>query len=302
MGIGSIIGGGLGLIGSLVGGNASQSAANTQANAANNATAAQLQMFNTTQANLQPWVTAGGNALQVLMAQLGITPGTPASPATGPTGGTPPSSSGEGGGFTGNPFDMPGAPTGMPGAPGTSGTPATPASFNPNASLVKPFTAADFTASPGYQWQLSQGLGAVNNAASVTGPGGNTLKDLMTYGEGLASQDWWNAYNAYTNNQSRVFNMLQTLSAGGANAGANLGGFASQVGGQIGSNIIGAGNAMAAGRIGQANAFAGGANSVGNAFLLRNLMAGGGYGGGYGVFNPAGNARQTVQGGYYGTG
>jgi hypothetical protein len=53
-----------------IGAVSSQSAANTQADAANNATNAQLGMFNTTQQNLQPYMSAGSNALSTLTGQL----------------------------------------------------------------------------------------------------------------------------------------------------------------------------------------------------------------------------------------
>src|SRR5690348_8071013 len=49
---------------------ASQSAADTQAGAANNATAAQLQMFNTVQQNMQPYISSGNNALNSLASFL----------------------------------------------------------------------------------------------------------------------------------------------------------------------------------------------------------------------------------------
>lgn len=62
--------------GALIGANASKSAANTQATAANNATASEMQMFNTQQGNLAPWMQAGQSALSSLDAWMGV-PGTP---------------------------------------------------------------------------------------------------------------------------------------------------------------------------------------------------------------------------------
>jgi hypothetical protein len=58
--------------GSALGSSASSSAANTQASAANNATAAELNMFNQTQQNLQPYMNAGTNSLNALQQFLGI--------------------------------------------------------------------------------------------------------------------------------------------------------------------------------------------------------------------------------------
>lgn len=65
-----------GSIGSgLLGSSAASGAAKTQANAANNATAAELQMFNQTSANEQPFVTGGQNALTELQQLLGLSGG-----------------------------------------------------------------------------------------------------------------------------------------------------------------------------------------------------------------------------------
>jgi hypothetical protein len=112
----------------------------------------------------------------------------------------------------------------------------------------------------------------------------------MTYGEGLANQDYQQAYNNYVNNYQNAFssantnantsfNRLQTIAGSGQNAAANLGSLSSQTAGQIGSNIIGAGNAQAAGTIGSANAATGGLNSLSQlAFLYQtnpNLFSGG---------------------------
>lgn len=67
----AIVGGNL--IGGMLGADASQSAANTQAGAANNATAVEKGMYDQTQANVAPWLTAGQTSLQRLMA--GTQPG-----------------------------------------------------------------------------------------------------------------------------------------------------------------------------------------------------------------------------------
>lgn len=67
---GAIIGG---VASALIGSDASQSAADTQAAAAKAATQAQLQMYNQTSKNVEPWLTAGQTSLQQLMA--GVQPG-----------------------------------------------------------------------------------------------------------------------------------------------------------------------------------------------------------------------------------
>lgn len=70
MGIESIVGGGLGLIGSIIGADSAGDAADTQANAANNATAVQNQQYQQTRADNAPWRAAGEASLNKLMALL----------------------------------------------------------------------------------------------------------------------------------------------------------------------------------------------------------------------------------------
>jgi hypothetical protein len=125
-----------------------------------------------------------------------------------------------------------------------------------------------FQGSPGYQYQLQQGMNAVTNA-NAPNPGGNALRQLQQTGQGLANQNW----NQYLGNASGAWQQLLggvgSLVGIGQNAAGNLGNAAQAVGGQIGSNAIGAGNA---------SALAGGANGAINnslAYLLNNQGGGG---------------------------
>ncbi len=234
----------------MIQGSAATSAAQTQANSAANATQAQLSMFNTTQANLAPYMKAGGNALTALDYGMGIGPNT-------------------GGGASGVGY----------------------------GSLTTPFSAAQYQQSPGYAWQMGQGVQAVQNSASAAGGigGGNTLKALTQYGQGMANTDYQQAYQNYMQQQQQQYGMLSNAANSGQSAAAGLGGIATQVGGQIGSNTIGAGNALAAGQIGSANAASGGINSL---TQLAMLYGNGGYGtagvGGAG----SGGLNGMTQGGY----
>lgn len=79
---------------------------------------------------------------------------------------------------------------------------------------------ARFQSSPGYAFQLQQGLRAVDAGAAAQGMlrSGATLKAEQTYGQGLANQDFANYYN-------RLGSLTQTgLSgvSGVVNAGNNL--------------------------------------------------------------------------------
>jgi hypothetical protein len=122
-------------------------------------------------------------------------------------------------------------------------------------------------ATPGYQWDVSQGQNAILNNASAMGGvnSGATLKALSDYTSNQAN----NTYQQYLGN---LFNMSGT----GANAALGVAGIGTNVGANIGSNMIGAGNALAAGQIGSANAISGGIGGLYNQYLMSQALNGGG--------------------------
>ena len=73
---------------------------------------------------------------------------------------------------------------------------------------------AAYHTSPGYQWQLDQGLRAVDAGQAAQGMerSGATLKAEQTFGAGLANQDFTNYYN-------RLFD-LSKLGEGAASGSA----------------------------------------------------------------------------------
>lgn len=148
------------------------------------------------------------------------------------------------------------------------------AGTNALAALQRGFSPADFQHSPGYNFQRQEGLDAIRNNASATGGvnSGNTLKALTRYGQGVANQDYWNAYNAFTSNN-------QNLAGAGQNAAANLGGFGTQAAGNVANNIIGAGNAASAGQVAGATSGANAINGLSNNFLLAYMTNPGMFGG-----------------------
>jgi hypothetical protein len=82
---------------------------------------------------------------------------------------------------------------------------------------------ARFQTSPGYQFQMEQGLRAVDAGAAAKGMlrSGATLKDEETFGEGLANTDFTNYYNRLMG----LTTLGENAAAGGAataQTGANL--------------------------------------------------------------------------------
>lgn len=81
-------------------------------------------------------------------------------------------------------------------ASGASSLTLPPSGAAPSYSFT-PFQAPNLTDDPGYQFRLKEGLGAIERSAAARGTlgTGGTLKDLMDYGQGLASQEYGNAFN-----------------------------------------------------------------------------------------------------------
>lgn len=140
---------------------------------------------------------------------------------------------------------------------------------NPLSSdLLKPIVMdqAALEKTPGYQFNLRQGLKATQNAAAARGLGvsGAALKGASAYATGLADSTYQNQFANATTNQTNQFNRLNTLLSGGQNAAAGLGGIGQQTGANIASTISGAGNAIAASQIAGGSAIGAGIQSAAN--------------------------------------
>jgi hypothetical protein len=148
--------------------------------------------------------------------------------------------------------------------------------------------------SPQLQFQTQQGVNAIQNAATPSGSpiGGNTLKALTQFGQGLGTQDYQTQFNDWLAQNSWTQNLFGGLANAGQNAAAQTGTFGANAATQIGGNTIGAGNAQAAGIMGQGNALSGIVNSLTGSSQMNNwlatLLSGGGGGtGGFGGAGPA---------------
>jgi hypothetical protein len=138
-------------------------------------------------------------------------------------------------------------------------------------------TQAELEATPGYQWNLAQGLKAVQGAAAARGLGvsGASLKGAGTYASGLADstyktqfdirqkqfEDYLNLNTGQQGNLTNQFNRLSTIATLGANAAAQTGTQGTALANQSGKYLESAGLANAAGTRGVANALTGAANN-----------------------------------------
>ncbi len=166
------------------------------------------------------------------------------------------------------------------------------------ASKPVSFTASDFANNmdPAYKFNLDQGSQALQRSAAASGKlmSGGTLKDLTTYAQGQASNEYGNAYNRFMNNQNTQFNRLASMSgsgqvgagqlgAAGSSMAANIGNIATGTAGALsglytggaaaqGGYLTGAANAQAGSSIAQGNAWSGALNGAGNSAMTAGFM------------------------------
>ncbi len=139
---------------------------------------------------------------------------------------------------------------------------------------------------PGYQFNLTQGLKGVQNGAAARGLGssGAALKGAATYATGLADSTYQNQFNNSVTNAQNTYNRLTGISTIGANAAAQVGTNAVQTGSNIGNNLTGAGNAQAASYLNAGQGYGNAANSIPNSLItnqyLQNMKNSGG------IYNP----------------
>lgn len=169
--------------------------------------------------------------------------------------------------------------------------------------LTGPITMdqATLEATPGYQFNLSQGLRGVNLSTVANGLSGGQAKAAARYATGLADSTYQNQFNNANTNKQNAFNFLLQTALPGINAAGTYAGAATSagnaalgntqaVGNTISGNTMNAGNAQANADLATGkqagNAFASVANSVGN-----NPF------GNYGMYGAVGNP--TKIGGVY---
>jgi hypothetical protein len=144
---------------------------------------------------------------------------------------------------------------------------------------------ADLVQTPGYQFNLAQGLKATQNAAAARGLGssGAALKGAAAYATGLADNTYKTQFDMENINRTNAFNRLMSISNQGANAAAQTGQAATQTGANVGNSLISQGNAQAAGYLGAAGALNGGVQNYLGLNYMNNLASRGGM---YGAQDP----------------
>lgn len=138
---------------------------------------------------------------------------------------------------------------------------------------ARDFSMEDYQQDPGYAFRLSEGMKALERSAAARGGllSGSMLKGAQRFGQGLASEEYQNAFNRYQTNRANQLNPLAGLMSAGQSGANALTGAAGELGGRLGENYMQAGNARASGYIGQGNALSSALGSVGNYYANKPL-------------------------------
>jgi hypothetical protein len=131
-------------------------------------------------------------------------------------------------------------------------------------SLNTPFEQTNFQADPGYGFRLAEGQKALERSAAARGGllSGSAMKGTLNYAQGLASQEYQNAFNRYTSQRDTRYNMLRGLTDVGAGAAGSMVGAAGTAGANTAAAQGNAGAAQASGYVGAANALNAGASNI----------------------------------------
>lgn len=141
--------------------------------------------------------------------------------------------------------------------------------------LTRKFTMDDFHQDPGYQFQLSQGLSAIDRSASAKGMlnSQGTMQNAAGYANNLANNSYQQALQNFQGSQQQRYSMLSGLANSGQVTAQNFGQMGQNYANQYGSNLVGGANAQGAAGIAQGNAFNGAIGTGVNAYNNQQLMS-----------------------------
>jgi len=254
IGGGALIGGATTLIGAGQQADAARDASQVQAQSAQQQVNESRRQFDLTRDDFSQFRETGSAADSALRSLFGLGDFVPAQSApTGPQiSGNVPNSLADFLGRNGGRIQLPnGGVVNLP-IGGNVGTPAVASAGS--ATSTGPQGLDVFFESPGYQFNLNEGLKTIDriNSANGTLNSGNRLKDATKFTSGLASNEFGNFFNQ--------LNALRTGGQAATTSGAALG---AQLTGQINNALGNSGAARASGIIGAGNANASAIQGVG---------------------------------------
>lgn len=144
------------------------------------------------------------------------------------------------------------------------------------------FTPTNFLANqdPGYAFRMSEGIKALDRSAAAKGGllSGAQMKGIERYGQGLASDEYMNAFNRYQTQRANTLNPYASLAGVGQTATNALGNAAGAYGTSAGNLAMAGGANQANAQLAMGNIRAGQYANYGN-LLGQGLGQGGGLSG-----------------------
>ena len=254
----------------------------------------QERMYNQMRGDLMPWQQSGGLALSQLMERMGL-----ATPQSSRGGNAPQrptreqfttqtaGSGGRWGGRSGETFihgqpgstnfDQAGYDQAMSQYDQQMAADQNASQQNPDnfGDLMQPFTQDQFLESPGYQFNLDQGMqalrkGAAANSGTTYAP--QTLRDMGRFAQNTAKNEWGAERDAYNSERGFQYGMLSGQSGAGQSA-ANQTGLAGVATGQgVAESQAQGANARAAGYMGVNNAVQSGIGNAYTQYLQKSII------------------------------
>ena len=119
--------------------------------------------------------------------------------------------------------------------------------MRPGTDMTTRFSARDFQADPGYQYRLSEAQKGMDRSQAARGMlnSGAALKEAMSVNQGMASDEYQNAYNRWAQQNSDIYNRLAGLANTGQHTSNQLAQLSGNYASQYGQNIGQAANARA---------------------------------------------------------
>lgn len=124
----------------------------------------------------------------------------------------------------------------------------------------------DFQSDPGYQFRLDEGTKALEASAAARGGyfSGGTGMDLTRYGQGMASQEYGNAFDRWRRMEDTNASQLYNLANMGLGASGQTGAMGTTAASGVAQDMATSGSLQAQGIQGQANAWSGGLRNLSN--------------------------------------
>jgi len=140
-------------------------------------------------------------------------------------------------------------------------------------SLMKDYDPSTFAADPGYGFRMAEGQKALERSAAARGGllSGSAMKGTLNYAQGLASQEYQNAFNRYIAQRDTRYNMLRGLTDVGAGAAGSMVGAAGTAGANTAAAQQARGEATASGYVGAANAINSGVSNISSYYQNKPL-------------------------------